>query len=151
MLPTDTIQDLGTGGGLRGLLDSVGAESPIQLLTLPEEHTLFVQFSPPCGLFYVRSGAIERHCERSGRTADLTPATEGCWLGVGASVQKHMQSYTAITSVPSVVEHLSQVDWERLVDQHPKLRLLALRIMSAELCKAYEDMRKTLQTPAAAR
>jgi CRP-like cAMP-binding protein len=151
MLPTDTFHDLGTGGGIRGLLESAGADSPIQSLSLPEEHTLFMQFSPPSGLYFVRSGAIERHCERSGRTADLTLATPGCWLGVGASVQKHMQSYTAVTSTPCVVEHLPQEDWARLVEQHPKLRLLALRIMSAELCKAYEDMRKTLQTPAAAR
>src|SRR5689334_4806845 len=102
MLPTDPFHDLGTGGGILGLLASAGAESPIQSLTLPEEHTLFIQFSPPCGLYFVRSGVIQRHCERSGRTADLTPATQGCWLGVTATVQNHMQSYTAVTSTPCI-------------------------------------------------
>jgi CRP-like cAMP-binding protein len=62
-----------------------------------------------------------------------------------------MQSYTAVASTVCTVEHLAQEEWERLVVEHPKLRLLALRAVSAELCKAYEDMRKTLQTPAAAR
>ena len=95
---------------------------------------MFRQGDESCGIFFVKSGTVRLFAQNAVCTPVLEQiATEGCVLGLPATMSGEPYSLTAVAAEHSTLLHFSRPSVDRIIREDSEVAMQLLSLLSAEL------------------
>jgi CRP-like cAMP-binding protein len=105
---------------------------------------VFRQGDESCGIFFVKAGTVRSFAQNDLCTPVLEQiATEGCVLGLPATMSGEPYSLTAVAVEHSTLLHLSRESLDRLIREDRDVAMQLLSLLSAELRSVRGEIAKS--------